>query len=311
MPTEMSSWADEIDETDTSLILPPPSEKWVGNQKITTEYSHNDDGKKVKIIRTFKIEKKLVSKAVARRKALAKFGMSRNDRPGPDPATTIIAEEILMNFVHNKEESEKDVEDKSAIQRLAESNKGVVKCRICKEDHWTTMCPYKDTLGPLRDSLAGTEKDGEGGPNEGGKLGEAGKSGSGMPGSSGGPGGAGSGPGAPGAGGKYVPPSRRGADGRIGESMPDRKGRDVDTAAIRVSNLSENTQEGDLQELFKPFGHIARIYLAKDKVTGQCKGFAFINYHKKDDAAKAIATLNGFGYDHLILNVEWAKPSGT
>ena len=44
-----------------------------------------------------------------------------------------------------------------------------------------------------------------------------------------------------------------------------------DTAAIRVSNLSENTQEADLQELFKPFGHIARIYLAKDKITGQCK----------------------------------------
>merc|ERR1712156_1155017 len=267
MPGEMTSWADEIDETDTSLILPPPSEKWVGNQKITTEYSHNDDGKKVKIIRTFKIEKKLVSKAVARRKALAKFGMSRNDRPGPDPATTIIAEEILMNFFHNKEESEKDV-DEDPLAKIRDTNKGVVKCRICKEDHWTTMCPYKDTLGPLRDSLAGP-------------------------------------------GGKYVPPSRRGADGRIGESMPDRKGRDADTAAIRVSNLSENAQEGDLQELFKPFGHIARIYLAKDKITGQCKGFAFINYHKKDDAAKAIATLNGFGYDHLILNVEWAKPSGS
>lgn len=84
---------------------------------------------------------------------------------------------------------------------------------------------------------------------------------------------------------------------------------DDDTAAIRVSNLSENTQEGDLQELFKPFGHIARIFLAKDKATGQCKGFAFINYYKKEDAAKAIATLNGYGYDHLILSVEWAKPS--
>ena len=47
MPTEMSSWADEIDETDTSLVLPAPSEKWVGNQKITTEYTHNEDGKKV------------------------------------------------------------------------------------------------------------------------------------------------------------------------------------------------------------------------------------------------------------------------
>ena len=52
-------------------------------------------------------------------------------------------------------------------------------------------------------------------------------------------------------------------------------------------------------------------YLSKDKMTGQCKGFAFVHYYKKDDATKAIATLNGFGYDHLILNVEWAKPSGS
>ena len=86
---------------------------------------------------------------------------------------------------------------------------------------------------------------------------------------------------------------------------------DEDNAAIRVSNLSENTQETDLQELFKPFGHIARIFLAKDKITGQCKGFAFINYIRKEDAAKAIATLNKYGYDNLILNVEWAKPSGS
>ncbi len=40
---------------------------------------------------------------------------------------------------------------------------------------------------------------------------------------------------------------------------------------FRVSNLSESAQENDLQELFKPFGHIARIFLAKDKTTGQCK----------------------------------------
>ena len=56
--------------------------------------------------------------------------------------------------------------------------------------------------------------------------------------------------------------------------------RDEDTAAIRVSNLSENVQDNDLQELFRPFGHIARIFLAKDKMTGQCKGFAFINYYR-------------------------------
>ena len=83
-----------------------------------------------------------------------------------------------------------------------------------------------------------------------------------------------------------------------------------DMAAIRVSNLSESTKEYHVQELFKPFGHIARIYVSKDKMTGKCKGFAFVHYYQKEVASKAIATLNGFGYDHLILNVEWAKPSG-
>lgn len=49
-----------------------------------------------------------------------------------------------------------------------------------------------------------------------------------------------------------------------------------------MTNLSEDTRETDLQELFRPFGSISRIYLAKDKNTGQskvrdvkhdCKGF--------------------------------------
>jgi len=295
MTVIQSSWADEIEEGD-STTLPLPSETIQGNKKITTEYSTNDDGKKMKIVRTFEIITKRVPKAVASRKLLPKFGMSRNDRPGPDPATTIIAEEIFMNFVHNKEEHEKDQES-SALDKLKESNKGVVKCRICKEDHWTTQCPYKDKIGLLKD-LPGTEEDKAsptGAAPAGGAIGAAG-AGAATAAAAGGPK-------------AYVPPGRR--DGaRAGESMNDRR-KTEDTAAIRVSNLSESTQEADLQELFKPFGHIARIYLSKDKVTGECRGFAFVHYYKKDDATKAIATLNGFGYDHLILNVEWAKPSGS
>jgi len=298
MTVVQSSWADEIEEGDSTTLpagtLPMPSESIQGNKKITTEYSINDDGKKTKIVRTFEIIKKQVPKAVAQRKALPKFGMSRNDRPGPDPATTIIAEEIFMNFVHNKEEHEKD-DDKSALDRLKETNKGVVKCRICKEDHWTTQCPYKDKIGLLKD-LPGEGEDKAsptGTAPAGGAIGAAGAAA------------AGAAAGAP--KGAYVAPGRR-EGGRVGESMNDRR-RTEDTAAIRVSNLSESTQEADLQELFKPFGHIARIYLSKDKMTGECRGFAFVHYYKKDDAQKAIATLNGFGYDHLILNVEWAKPS--
>ena len=76
-----SSWADEIEDGDSNT-LPMPSEKVVDNKKYTTEYAINDDGKKIKIVRTFEIQKKQVPKAVAQRKALAKFGMSRNDRPG-------------------------------------------------------------------------------------------------------------------------------------------------------------------------------------------------------------------------------------
>jgi len=282
-----SSWADEIDDADVSS-LPRQSEKWVGNTKITTEYTTDDDDKKVKIVRTYKVEKKLVSKSIAMRKKLNKFGMARDHGPGPNPSTTVVSEEIQMNFIANKDESEIDQGADDPMKKLKDKG-GVVKCRICKEDHWTTNCPYKDTLGPLRDSLAGAA--GEGTKEEEGKAGE-------------------NKPAAPAsggtAGGKYVPPNIR--DGaRVGQSMPDRK-RTEDTAAIRVSNLSENVVESDLQDLFKHFGTIARIYLAKDKQTNQCKGFAFINYYKKEDAAKAIEALNGFGYDHLILNVEWAKP---
>jgi len=48
-----------------------------------TEYAFNNDGKKVKIVRTFKVEKKLVAQSIAQRKKWKKFGMSSNDRPGP------------------------------------------------------------------------------------------------------------------------------------------------------------------------------------------------------------------------------------
>ena len=37
--------------------------------------------------------------------------------------------------------------------KLKSMQKGIVKCRICKEDHWTTQCPYKDTLLPVQEAL--------------------------------------------------------------------------------------------------------------------------------------------------------------
>lgn len=37
-------------------------------------------------------------------------------------------------------------------------NAKMVKCRICKEDHWTSKCPYQHTLGAIQDSLKEEKK---------------------------------------------------------------------------------------------------------------------------------------------------------
>eukprot|EP01111_Echinosteliopsis_oligospora_P013294 TRINITY_DN473_c0_g1_i1.p1 TRINITY_DN473_c0_g1~~TRINITY_DN473_c0_g1_i1.p1 ORF type:complete len:272 (-),score=98.37 TRINITY_DN473_c0_g1_i1:96-911(-) len=111
---------------------------------------------------------------------------------------------------------------------------------------------------------------------------------------------------------RYVAPGKRGVGLRGGESMDDRHGsrdRDEEDATVRVTNLSEDTKEEDLRDLFKPFGPISRVFLAKDKKNDTSRGFGFINFKFRADAAKAIETLQGYGYDHLILHLEWAKPS--
>jgi translation initiation factor 3 subunit G len=78
--------------------------------------------------------------------------------------------------------------------------------------------------------------------------------------------------------------------------------------SVRVTNLSEDTRVPDLLELFRPFGPVSRVYVAVDQKTGISRGFGFVNFVSRQDAESAINKLNGFGYDNLILRVEWAAP---
>jgi translation initiation factor 3 subunit G len=48
-----------------------------------------------------------------------------------------------------------------------------------------------------------------------------------------------------------------------------------------------------VQELFRPFGPISRVFLAVDRTTGENRGFAFVNYVYREDAERAIRNLNG------------------
>lgn len=275
---EKPSWGDIVEEEGEVVPgqLPQPKEEQKGDMKIITEHRINEDGKHEKVVRTYKIETKKVSKAIARRKLWAKFGDAKHDGPGPNPSTTMVCDDVYLILASSKEQDSS--QDTDNLKKLATAKN--VSCRICKGDHWTTKCPYKDQLENIQQQLEAEE-----GKNS--AVAEPTKT-------------------APTTG-KYVPPGLRDGAVRRGESMP-RSQRD-EIATIRVTNLSEDTRESDLSELFRPFGPISRIFLAKDKVTNQSKGFAFINYVHRDDAARAIRSLAGYGYDHLILNVEWAKPS--
>jgi translation initiation factor 3 subunit G len=66
-------------------------------------------------------------------------------------------------------------------------------------------------------------------------------------------------------------------------------------------------EEQELRDLFERFGRVTRVFLAKDRDTGRAKGFAFISFVDRADAARACDKLDGHGYKHLILKVEFAK----
>mmetsp|Transcript_27159 Transcript_27159/g.75718 ORF Transcript_27159/g.75718 Transcript_27159/m.75718 type:complete len:169 (+) Transcript_27159:72-578(+) len=101
-------------------------------------------------------------------------------------------------------------------------------------------------------------------------------------------------------------PSRSGKGGGKGDGKGG--GDPSQEASLRVTNLSDDVREGDLQDLFSQCGRLQRVYLAKDQATMQSRGFAFITYYTREDAQKAIDKLNGHGYDNLILQVQFAKP---
>ena len=75
-----------------------------------------------------------------------------------------------------------------------------------------------------------------------------------------------------------------------------------------VGNLSFNTTEGDLLELFKQSGNVVKCELILDKFTSKSRGFAFVEMGSQDEANKAVAELNGKELDGRALTVNEARP---
>jgi cold-inducible RNA-binding protein len=77
---------------------------------------------------------------------------------------------------------------------------------------------------------------------------------------------------------------------------------------IYVGNLSYDTKEDDLRELFAQAGTVASVALIKDRDTGQSKGFAFIEMSNQSEAEKAIQMFNSYTMANRPLKVNLARP---
>jgi len=76
---------------------------------------------------------------------------------------------------------------------------------------------------------------------------------------------------------------------------------------IYVGNLSYETTDEDLRELFKECGKIVSIKIITDAYTGNSRGFAFVEMETSEEAQKAISTCNGKELKGKVLKVDKAR----
>lgn len=212
-PPGRTDWADD-DEPDLATAIPPPqiTKNKDGSETVVTIF-FNEDGKRVK--RTQRIRRTVVKKKenprVAERRAWPKMGPEAGKPAGPGDTTTLgenIMFKPVMGFKSGQQQEKAPEEDRKADQL----KKMQIKCRICSGDHFTTKCPFKDTMAPEGEAAgAPVDMDEKMGGDTGG-LGSG--------------------------GGGYVPPHlRKGAAGATGERMGGKYERD-DLATLRVTNVS-------------------------------------------------------------------------
>jgi RNA recognition motif-containing protein len=79
-------------------------------------------------------------------------------------------------------------------------------------------------------------------------------------------------------------------------------------AKLYVGNLSYETTEQGLRELFMQAGSVTSVALIKDRDSGQSKGFAFVEMGSQSEVQKAISMFNGYTLNDRQLNVNLARP---
>ncbi|XP_077189574.1 ribonucleoprotein PTB-binding 2 isoform X2 [Paroedura picta] len=76
-------------------------------------------------------------------------------------------------------------------------------------------------------------------------------------------------------------------------------------ALLCITNLPASYTLQDFEELLRPYGNIERHFLIYSEITGNSKGYGFVEYMKKDSAAKARLDLLGKQLDGTVLFAQW------
>lgn len=77
---------------------------------------------------------------------------------------------------------------------------------------------------------------------------------------------------------------------------------------LYVGNLSFETSNDTLQQLFAEAGTVESVAVIEDRDTGRSRGFGFVEMSSKEEGTAAIAQFNGREIDGRALNVNEAKP---
>ena len=77
---------------------------------------------------------------------------------------------------------------------------------------------------------------------------------------------------------------------------------------IYVGNLSFQTTDADLNQMFSEVGQVESVQIITDRDTGRSKGFGFVEMSDDAAAAKAIERFNGKEVNGRALTVNEARP---
>jgi RNA recognition motif-containing protein len=76
---------------------------------------------------------------------------------------------------------------------------------------------------------------------------------------------------------------------------------------LYVGNLSFHSTAESVKAAFQPHGEVSDVHVVTDRQTGQSRGFAFVTMGTDQEAAKAIASMNGADLDGRPLRVNEAE----